>query len=59
VPGFYWKIGLSSISSYYYNKLKGENIHSSTVLLVVSQHNYSPNNGNLLDLMISNFTEFL
>jgi len=58
VPDFYWKIGLSSISSYYYSKLKGENIYSSTGLLVLSQHNYFPNNGNLLDLMFSSFTDF-
>jgi len=58
VPGFYWKIGLTSASSYYYNKLKGEIVYSSTGLLTLSQHNYSPNNGNLLNLMFSSFTDF-
>ena len=56
--GFYWKIGLSSISSYNYNKVKGEDIYSSTGSLVLSQLNYSPNNGKLLSLMFSNLTDF-
>jgi hypothetical protein len=58
VPGFGWKLGLSSSSSYYYIKLKGEAIHTSTCLLGLSQHNYSSNNGNLLDLIFSNVTDF-
>jgi hypothetical protein len=58
VPGFDWKLGLSSSSSYYYIKLKGEAIYTSTCLLSLSQHNYSSNNGNLLDLIFSNVADF-
>jgi hypothetical protein len=58
VPGFDWKLGLSSSSSYSYIKLKGEAIYTSTYLLGLSQHNYSRNNGNLLDLIFSNITDF-
>jgi hypothetical protein len=58
VPGFDWKLGLSSSNSYYYIKLKGEAIYTSTCLLGLFQYNYSRNNGNLLDLIFSNVTDF-
>jgi hypothetical protein len=58
VPGFDWKLGLSSSSSYYYIILKGEAKYTSTCLLELSQHNYSRKNGNLLDLIFSVVTDF-
>jgi hypothetical protein len=51
IPLFNWKLGLSPAISHYFNKLKGEAIFSSMCLLGLSQHNYSRNSGNLLDLL--------
>jgi hypothetical protein len=58
VPGFDWKLGLSSSSSYCYIKLKDEAIYTSTSLFGLSQHNYSCNNGNMLDIIFSSVTDF-
>jgi len=50
VPLFDWKLGLSPAISHYCNKLKGEAIFSSMCLHGLSQHNFSRNRCNLLDL---------
>lgn len=57
IPLFDWKLGLSAAISQYCSKLKGEAIFSSMCLLGFSQHNYSCNSGNLLDLGFTNFTD--
>ena len=56
IPLFNWKLGLSAAVSQYCSKLKGEAIFTSMCLLGLSQHNYSHNSGNLLDLVFYNFT---
>jgi hypothetical protein len=57
IPLFDWKLGLSPAISHYCSKLKGEAILSSLCLVGLSQHNYSRNSGNLLDLVFSSFTD--
>jgi hypothetical protein len=51
LPLFDWRLGLAPAISHYCNILKGEAIFSSMCLLGLSQHNYSCNSGNLLDLV--------
>jgi hypothetical protein len=58
VPGFDWKLGLSSSSSHNYNKLTGEAIYSPAYLHGLTQHNYSRKNGNLHEITFSKFTDF-
>jgi hypothetical protein len=54
-PGSDWKCGLPQQNCHYYSKLKGEAIHTSTYLLVLTQSIETNHNNNPLDLVFVNF----
>jgi hypothetical protein len=56
-PGFDWKSGLSLPNSYYYSKLKGDAIYTSTCLLNLNQCTDNVGSSNLLDLIFSNLSD--
>jgi len=54
VPAVDWKFGLPSSSFHYYKKSNDEATYSPLSIHCLPQHNYSSNNGNLLELMLIN-----
>jgi hypothetical protein len=56
-PCFDWKRGLSQANCYYYSKLKGESIYTSTCLLDLRQCIDAVGCSSLLDLAFTNFSE--
>jgi hypothetical protein len=56
-PNFDWLNGTSLSNSYYYNKIKGNSLYTTSCFLGLNQHNsYVPNSA-LLDLVFTNISD--